>query len=973
MTRLLLLALALLLVFPCLASPWDEYTPYARSLPAIEPTPSGEGHLGLEESGKLVQVRFPVPAEAVAAYRVNLSSIVAFTGRGTSYQLVIRTDRPDGPVVYQGPVIENGDAWNATNRDPVDLSAALKPEHGKQGYVDLYVTGVVTGDGWTLYKQAPGRPIAAQAVVLTAEMQQRIAMARQMSARGVAVIPQPQQCELREGDITIAGFATEAKTPEERFLRTEVNDRVRELGRLELKQVSQGGRVWLCRADDKATVAALRKLGFAAKPSGHAQGYTLEVGKAGVAIVGDGGEGLFYGVQTLRQLLKTAAGGVQAPALQISDWPEYPLRGWQYDIARGQTINLDFCKRLVRESARHKMNCIMLYMEGDFIFEKYPFVGREGTFDKAKAQALDAYATQYHLQLVPQYEALGHASATLKHDALKDLRENGATWVYCTSEPKTWQFLDDVFGELAAAFPHCKYFHVGADEFEGGFALCPRCKPKGVGPCYVEHMKKLNDICKKYGRKMLFWPSHRAERDEISYLSLKYAKDMPKDCIPTEWIYHGPAAYPEIAQYQQAGYEDVIVSPAVVDYSIIWPDYAMTFRGIKGFYDAGRMPTLQRPCGGAICTTWELMYGGLYENSWYGLIYAAECGWSLGRTSKVDYDRRFAADWFGTADATAPDLIARALYTPIPTTGEAATWRNGTLVQKLLWCAPQDFRRRYMQREPTYLQRAGALSAACTQWGDALTALTKLAQANPKTLEFARLACDMYALVAAKLTLFDRAAQEYGEAGKALSGGDARTAGEKLQSAASALTTLQAGVDALKPGFQYAIDNMGAYKGDLDALGKQSEGLKTMAAKLDDLRAHVAAGTLKALPSGEDLGLGFKQFTRVASWGPSQMSEQEKEIRLDLTPFVKAAGKYRLEFEYTRGAHGLNMREVRLLANGQVVAQDQHAGWAGGGSRGNVFTLTLAQHDPQAKYELVAAIASAGGTDSHGDVWLSAE
>ncbi|MBU0610826.1 MAG: family 20 glycosylhydrolase [Armatimonadetes bacterium] len=975
MTRLLLI-LSVLLVLPCFASPWDEYAPYAKSLPALDPTPSGDSHMGIIESGKPVQFRFPVPTEAVAAYRVNLSSVVAYSGKGQSYQLVIRADKPDGTVVHEGPVIQDGDAWNATNRDPVDLTAALKPDHHQQGYVDLYVTGIITGDGWTVYKSSPGRPIVAQAVVLTPEMEKQIEAARQMSARGVAVIPQPQQCALREGDVALSGFATEAKTAGEKFLRAEVNDRVKELGLPELKQDSRAGRIWLCRADDKVAVTGLRKIGFAAKPSGHAQGYTLEVGKAGVAVVGDDEEGLFYGVQTLRQLLKAKAGGVRAPALQvpalrITDWPDYPLRGWQYDIARGQTINLDFCKRLVRESARHKMNCIMLYMEGDFIFEKYPFVGREGTFDKQKALALDTYATQYYLQLIPQYEALGHASATLKHEEMKDLRENGNSWVYCTSEPKTWEFFDDVFGELAAAFPHCTYFHVGADEFEGGFALCPRCKPKGVGPCYVEHMTKLNNICKKYGRKMLFWPSHHADRDEISYLSLKYAKDMPKDCIPTEWIYHGPAAYPEIEQYQQAGYEDVIVSPAVVDYSVIWPDYVTTFRGIKGFYEAGRMPALLRPCGGAICTTWELMYGGLYENSWYGLMYSAECGWSLGRTSKGDYDRRFAADWFGITAPDAADLVVKALYTPIPTTGEAAFWRNGTLVQKLLWCQPQDFRRVYMQREPIYLQKAPALAEACKAWGEAIQTLTKQAKTNRSTLQFAQLGRDMYALVAAKLTTFDQAATAYGEAQKALAEGDAKAAGDKLQAVADDLRALQAGVDALKPGFQYAVDNMGAYQGDLANLTKQSENLKAMAAKLDDLKAQIAAGTLKELPAAAALGLDNRQITRIATWDPSQMSEQDKEIRYDITPFIKSAGTYRLEWSYTRGAHALAMWNNQLLANGQVVAEDNHRGHTGASNGGNIFVLKLPQYDSNAKVELVATIASKGGTDSHGEVWMS--
>ena len=127
---------------------------------------------------------------------------------------------------------------------------------------------------------------------------------------------------------------------------------------------------------------------------------------------------------------------------------------------------------MIRESARYKLNAIMFYMEDDYKFEKYPFLGRPGTFTKAKALELSKYADQYHVMLIPQYESLGHAGAVLSHPEMKDLRENGNAWDFCTCEPKVWQFLDDAYAELAEAFPNSKYIHVGGDEFEG--SACAR-------------------------------------------------------------------------------------------------------------------------------------------------------------------------------------------------------------------------------------------------------------------------------------------------------------------------------------------------------------------------------------------------------------------------------------------------------------------------------------------------------------------
>ena len=93
----------------------------------------------------------------------------------------------------------------------------------------------------------------------------------------------------------------------------------------------------------------------------------------------------------------------------------------------------------------------------------------------------------------------------------------------------------------------------------------------------------------------------------------------------------------------------------MVGYSRIYPDYRTTFRGISGFYKAGE----ERKCGGAYCTTWEFMHGALIENSWYGLIYSAECAWNPESTPKTEFNRRFADEFLGLRDPAAADQIEK--------------------------------------------------------------------------------------------------------------------------------------------------------------------------------------------------------------------------------------------------------------------------------------------------------------------------
>ncbi|NUQ02208.1 MAG: family 20 glycosylhydrolase, partial [Armatimonadetes bacterium] len=418
------------------------------------------------------------------------------------------------------------------------------------------------------------------------------------------------------------------------------------------------------------------------------EAYRVVVGEHIEAVAADAA-GLFYAACTIGQL--TGPGGA-LPRVTIEDWPAYPLRGLQYDVARGQTVETGWWEKLIRELARCKLNAIMVYGENDYAFRGFPFLGRAGTFTPEKAQHLADFARRYHVQLIPQFEALGHASAVLSSKELEPLREAGGPWVYCTSKQATWDFLDRIFAELVEQFPDSRYLHVGADEFEMAFGKCPDCAAKvarvGLGGLYAEHMNKLNALGRKHGRKMLFWPSHAGPSDDLSYMTIANAASLQRDCIPTEWIYHGPTSYPEIARYQDLGFEDVWVSPAVVCFSVIWPDYPTTYRGIRGFLRAGDA----RGSRGAMTTTWEWMHGALAANSLLGMVYAAECAWSLGQTTTADFERRFAGWYFGVDDP-AGESLHQALAVPWPDGASGALLRNQRLLTELAWAAPATVRR----------------------------------------------------------------------------------------------------------------------------------------------------------------------------------------------------------------------------------------------------------------------------------------
>jgi hypothetical protein len=946
------------------ASRWEEFGGATQPLAAIEPTPTGESHVGLVPSGDTVPLCFPVPREPVLGYWLGLANLVAYSGKGSAYQLLLRRDSPQGAVVYTGPVIGNGDAWNASNGTPVDLTECLTPADRERGAIDIYATGIVADDGWTLYRHQPQRPVLAYAVIETADTRRQVAAGKVLQARGVAILPVPQELEFSEGTLLLPA-GTRILVPPNAPDR--VGSAAQELRELVLERT---GVEWVVAPTAAGTPGIVLAVAAAGSPEAAAlpvpgESYVLTVTGAGVTILGRDPAGCFYGAMTLGQMAQAAAaGGVAVPHGRIRDWPAFPQRLIQYDVARGQTIDVDYVKRMIRELARCKVNGLVLYMEDDFQFRQYPFLGRPGTFTHDKARELAPFARRHGVQLIPQFEALGHGAAVLQHPEMAALREGGDPWVFCTSAPETWAFFDTVFGELVEAFPDTAFIHTGGDEFEPAFGTCERCRAtiaqRGPGGLYAEHMNRLNALVRKHGRTMLFWPSHTGPTPALSDMTLQYQGQLERDCIPTEWIYHGPATYPTLEAYQQAGFKDVFCSPAVESYSRVWPDHVTTFRAIRGFYRAGA----ERGCGGAYCTTWEFMHGALWENSWYGLLFAAECSWNPNSTSRSQFARRFADIWWGIspADDAVAATVDAALFDPLPGRGPAALWHSGVALRDLLWAAPQRVLRESALKRPEVAANLAGLRAALGDARERLESLAPSVQRNPLTLRAARLGFALSAYAGDKLGAMQEASACYHAAlSAAPADGTARTA--RLGEAQAHLLGLQRQAETVATEVRFFVEHCGAYAGD-------AERLQAQAAEFARLAAALAAGQTGSLPPAGDLGFLRGSYTAVGEWLPAQMREDKAVLRLDLTPFVKVPGEVAIEWEYTRGAHALAIMTTQLLVGGKVVAEDRHDGLTGAAHSQNSYRLVLPELPPGAHIEVQAEVASRGGTDSYGTAWL---
>src|SRR5208283_384313 len=247
------------------------------------------------------------------------------------------------------------------------------------------------------------------------------------SARGYTVLPAPQIVKLEAEDFIVNGdwriALAEGLQPHDvavESLKQQLDERFH-LNLTQAVGTSQDSpRVIRLRvAPDSVQIGAATDKNRAALKE---QAYRLDLKRDQVTIAANAAPGLFYGVQTVLQLLKARNGHWILPVGEITDWPDLEMRIIYWDDAH-HLEPLPVLKQAVRQAAFYKINGFSLKLEGHFQFKHAAPIVEPYALSPAEYQELTDYALKYYVQLIPYLDGPAHISFILKHPEYASLRE----------------------------------------------------------------------------------------------------------------------------------------------------------------------------------------------------------------------------------------------------------------------------------------------------------------------------------------------------------------------------------------------------------------------------------------------------------------------------------------------------------------------------------------------------------------------
>jgi hexosaminidase len=392
--------------------------------------------------------------------------------------------------------------------------------------------------------------------------------------------------------------------------------------------------------------------GSASSPS--PEGYTLDIKNGYVTITAKSAAGLFYGAQTLSQLLEDAKDqNLDIPACRITDYPDIDYRAIHLDL-KHHVDSLSYYYKLMDRLADVKVNAVIVEFEDKLKYEKSAVVAASHAISIADFEALSNYAYERNIEISPLVQGLGHASFILKHPEYKHLRDDSTSdWSFDPLNPETYEVQFNLYLDAIKATPHGKYLHVGGDEV-GKLGMSERAKKSGMKPLELQMhwLTRVCDFAKEHGRIPIFWddmvfklsnlyettydasiPKEEVEKrwNENESLLNEKVNLFPKSCVYMRWNYDNPTL-PGNMKALEWYRKNNLAAMAATSGQQIWPMLPRANSNFQPIKDFSRI-TAKEKLSGILLTLWDDT-SPHFETYWRGIYNFALFSWNYEDINK---------------------------------------------------------------------------------------------------------------------------------------------------------------------------------------------------------------------------------------------------------------------------------------------------------------------------------------------------
>ena len=363
-------------------------------------------------------------------------------------------------------------------------------------------------------------------------------------------------------------------------------------------------------------------------------GYLLHRDNSQIQILSHSEQGLLYGLQTAKQLVRAG----YSQTVTVADWADFDQRIFFDDISRGPISNLSYIKKQIRDLSELKYNAFTFYIEHVIQSTAYPdFAPADGKLTLDDVRVICEYAKDYGLDVIGSFQSFGHFDKILEHEPYAHLG-NTSSMIDATN-PEARTFLKTIIEELSAVFSS-DYFNINCDEtwdLEKGKTK-EYVASIGADTYYANHVRFLYDILKAKGKRVMLWGD----------IMMKYPHlldRLPKDITYLSWNYGGKDYTEWIRPFKE--HECLFVAcPGILNSNRLLPDYQMTKQNLWFIIQAHKMGAQ-----GVMYTSWDDSAFHTFAPLMYGVAMAAEQCWNASDPiNDEEFSKRFCQVRLGSKD-----------------------------------------------------------------------------------------------------------------------------------------------------------------------------------------------------------------------------------------------------------------------------------------------------------------------------------